>query len=112
MLVLDTIGELARVYALSDAAFVGGSLVDWGGHNILEPAYYGKPVFFGPHMQNFARLADSFIRAGGARIVRTDPDLVDMFLLRDSEGSRKNGRTGPGPSGLARRSDGADHPGH
>jgi 3-deoxy-D-manno-octulosonic-acid transferase len=85
VLILDTIGELARVYALSDAAFVGGSLVDWGGHNILEPAFYGKPVFFGPHMQNFARLADSFIRAGGARIVRTDPDLVDMFLLRDAE---------------------------
>jgi 3-deoxy-D-manno-octulosonic-acid transferase len=85
LLVLDTIGELARVYALSDAAFVGGSLVDWGGHNILEPAYYGKPVFFGPHMQNFARLADSFIRAGGARIVRTDPELVEMFLLRDKE---------------------------
>ncbi len=91
VLVLDTIGELARVYALSDAAFVGGSLVDWGGHNILEPAYYGKPVFFGPHMQNFARLADSFIRAGGARIVRTDPDLVDMFLLRDSEGLERMG---------------------
>ncbi len=91
VLVLDTIGELARVYALSDAAFVGGSLVDWGGHNILEPAYYGKPVFFGPHMQNFARLADSFILAGGARIVRTDPDLVDMFLLRDEEALGKMG---------------------
>jgi 3-deoxy-D-manno-octulosonic-acid transferase len=85
VLVLDTIGELARVYAISDAAFVGGSLVDWGGHNILEPAYYGKPIFFGPHMQNFSRLADAFIRAGGARIVRTDPELVNMFLLRDEE---------------------------
>jgi 3-deoxy-D-manno-octulosonic-acid transferase len=84
VLILDTIGELARVYALSDAAFVGGSLVDWGGHNILEPAFYGRPVFFGPHMQNFARLADSFIRAGGARIVRTDPELADMFLLEDT----------------------------
>lgn len=91
VLILDTIGELARVYALSDAAFVGGSLVDWGGHNILEPAYYGKPVFFGPHMQNFARLADSFIRAGAARIVRTDTDLVDMFLLRDEDTLRKMG---------------------
>lgn len=91
VLVLDTIGELARVYALSDAAFVGGSLVDWGGHNILEPAYYGKPVFFGPHMQNFARLADSFGRAGAARIVRTDADLLDMFLLKDEEGLRGMG---------------------
>lgn len=91
VLVLDTIGELARVYALSEAAFVGGSLVDWGGHNILEPAFYGKPVFFGPHMQNFARLADSFIRAGGARIVLTDEELVDMFLLKDEEALARMG---------------------
>jgi 3-deoxy-D-manno-octulosonic-acid transferase len=91
VLILDTIGELARVYALSDAAFVGGSLVDWGGHNILEPAFYGRPVFFGPHMRNFALLADSFVRAGGARIVRTDADLLDMFLLRDREALGKMG---------------------
>ena len=91
VLILDTIGELARFYALSDSAFVGGSLVDWGGHNILEPAYYGKPVFFGPHMQNFAFLADSFIRAGGARIVRTDEDLEGMFLLGDETGLREMG---------------------
>jgi 3-deoxy-D-manno-octulosonic-acid transferase len=91
VLILDTIGELARFYALSDASFVGGSLVDWGGHNILEPAYYGKPVFFGPHMQNFAFLAESFIRADGARIVRTDEELVEMFLLRDETGLREMG---------------------
>ncbi len=92
VLILDTMGELARFYALSDASFVGGSLVDWGGHNILEPAYYGKPVFFGPHMQNFAFLADSFIQAGGARIVRTDEDLEGMFLLSDEVRLREMGR--------------------
>lgn len=92
VLILDTMGELARLYALSDASFVGGSLVDWGGHNILEPAYYGKPVFFGPHMQNFAFLADSFIQAGGARIVRTDEDLEGMFLLSDEARLRETGR--------------------
>jgi 3-deoxy-D-manno-octulosonic-acid transferase len=91
VLVLDTMGELARFYALCDAAFVGGSLVEWGGHNILEPAYYGRPVFFGPHMQNFAFLADSFIRAGGARIVRTDADLEDLFLLKDEDELRAMG---------------------
>ena len=91
VLILDTMGELARFYALSDASFVGGSLVDWGGHNILEPAYYGKPVFFGPHMQNFALLAESFIRTGGARIVRTEEDLEGMFLLRDEIGLREMG---------------------
>jgi len=92
VLILDTMGELARFYALSDASFVGGSLVDWGGHNILEPAYYGKPVFFGPHMQNFAFLAESFIRAEGARIVRTDQELEGMFLLKDTIGLREMGR--------------------
>jgi len=83
VLILDTFGELARFYALSDAAFVGGSLVEWGGHNILEPAYYGKPVYFGPHMKNFAGLADAFLKGGAARIVRTDADLEEMFLLAD-----------------------------
>ena len=53
--VLDTIGELAQVYQVATAVFVGGSLVPAGGHNILEPALYGKPIIFGPHMENFAR---------------------------------------------------------
>jgi 3-deoxy-D-manno-octulosonic-acid transferase len=79
-LILDTIGELAPFYALSAAAFVGGSLVPWGGHNILEPAFYGKPVFFGPHMKNFAALAEVFLKAEAARIVKTDGDLAAMFL--------------------------------
>ncbi|MGB9006790.1 MAG: glycosyltransferase N-terminal domain-containing protein, partial [Candidatus Aminicenantales bacterium] len=69
ILLLDTIGELARVYALGDAAFIGGSLVAWGGHNLLEPAAYGKPIFFGPHMNNFAYLAQQFLHSGGARQV-------------------------------------------
>ena len=83
VLLLDTMGELARFYALSDAAFVGGSLVPWGGHNILEPAFYGKPVFFGPHMHNFAFLAETFVRTGGGRVVRNGEDLDGLFLFRD-----------------------------
>ena len=79
VLILDTIGELAPCYALAGAAFVGGSLVPWGGHNILEPAYYGKPIFFGPHMKNFAALAEAFLEAGAARVVKTDGDLAAMF---------------------------------
>jgi 3-deoxy-D-manno-octulosonic-acid transferase len=53
VVVLDTIGELAQVYQIATAVFVGGSLVDTGGHNILEPAVFGKPIVFGPHMHNF-----------------------------------------------------------
>lgn len=92
LLVLDTIGELARFYAVSDAAFIGGSLIPWGGQNLLEPAFYGKPIFFGPHMKNFAALADQFVRAGAARIVREPKELADMFLFKDPEDLRAMGR--------------------
>jgi 3-deoxy-D-manno-octulosonic-acid transferase len=60
VLLLDTLGELAQVYALANVVFVGGSLVASGGHNILEPAVAGKPVLVGPHMENFQEIADQF----------------------------------------------------
>jgi 3-deoxy-D-manno-octulosonic-acid transferase len=85
VLILDTIGELARFYALADLAFIGGSLVPHGGQNLLEPAYYGKPLVFGPHMENFAFLADEFVRSGSARIVRDWTDLKEFFLMPDPE---------------------------
>ena len=72
VVVLDTIGELAQLYQLATAVFVGGSLADHGGHNILEPAIYGKPVVFGPHMQNFKEIADAFLTNGAAVQVQTD----------------------------------------
>ena len=58
-MVLDTIGELAQLYQIATVVFVGGSLVPAGGHNILEPALYGKPIVFGPHMENFAEIAEA-----------------------------------------------------
>ena len=63
---LDSIGELAQIYQIATAVFVGGSLVDHGGHNILEPAIFGKPIMFGPHMQNFKEIADTFLANGAA----------------------------------------------
>ena len=60
MLLLDSLGELAQVYALASVVFVGGSLVPSGGHNILEPAVAGKAVVVGPHMENFQEIADQF----------------------------------------------------
>ena len=92
VLILDTLGELAKFYALSDAAFVGGSLVSWGGHNLLEPAFYAKPVFFGPHMDNFVHLAEIFVEAGAARIVRNQADLVRMFSFPDDREYREMGQ--------------------
>ena len=67
VLLLDSLGELAHVYALASVVFVGGSLVPSGGHNILEPAVAGKPVLVGPHMENFQEIADTF-RAASAMV--------------------------------------------
>lgn len=90
--ILDTIGELSTFYALSDVAFIGGSLVPWGGHNLLEPSFYHKPIFFGPHMNNFTDLAQQFLDGGGARIVHGEKDLIDMFLFKDQEILREMGK--------------------
>jgi 3-deoxy-D-manno-octulosonic-acid transferase len=84
-LVLDTIGELACTYAAANCAFIGGSLIPWGGQNLLEPAFYGKPVFFGPHMDNFAYFAQVFVESGGAKIVQTEEELIHIFLFKDEE---------------------------
>src|SRR5579862_2301743 len=59
VVILDTIGELAHLFQAATVVFMGGSLVDQGGHNILEPAVHGKPIVFGPYMQNFAEIADA-----------------------------------------------------
>ena len=81
VLLLDTLGELASVYAEADYAFVGGSLASWGGHNIIEPGAWGKPVLFGPHMQNFADVARIFLDAGAAIRVADEAELESA--LRD-----------------------------
>ena len=74
------IGELARLYQVATAVFVGGSLVDQGGHNILEPAMFGKPIVFGPHMQNFQEIADAFITNGAAMQVQSERELDEALL--------------------------------
>jgi 3-deoxy-D-manno-octulosonic-acid transferase len=80
VVVLDSIGELAQLYQLATAVFVGGSLADHGGHNILEPAIFGKPIVFGPYMQNFREIADTFIANGAAVQVHSERDLEDALL--------------------------------
>jgi 3-deoxy-D-manno-octulosonic-acid transferase len=80
VVVLDTIGELARLYQIATVVFVGGSLVDAGGHNILEPAMFGKPIVFGPHMQNFAEIAADFLGKRAALQVQTPRELEDVML--------------------------------
>ena len=80
VVVLDTIGELAALYQVATAVFVGGSLVDSGGHNILEPAIFGKPIVFGPHMQNFKEIATAFLSNGAAIQVQSDRELEEVML--------------------------------
>ncbi len=80
VVVLDSIGELAQLYQVATAVFVGGSLLDHGGHNILEPAIFGKPIVFGPHMQNFKEIAEAFLANDAALQVGSDREL-DAVLL-------------------------------
>jgi 3-deoxy-D-manno-octulosonic-acid transferase len=87
--ILDTIGELAQLYQVATAVFVGGSLVAAGGHNILEPAAFGKPIVFGPHMENFAEIADTFLRNGAAVQVRSERDLEAAMVTLMSDPVRR-----------------------
>ena len=82
---LDTIGELAQVYQAATVVFVGGSLVPTGGHNILEPAVFGKPIVFGPHMQNFAEIAEAFLAGHAAVQVESGRELEDALIELLSE---------------------------
>ena len=83
--ILDTIGELAQLYQIATAVFVGGSLVPAGGHNILEPAIHGKPIVFGPYMHNFKEITEAFLASGAAIQVRSDRELEDTVatLMND-----------------------------
>ena len=80
ILLLDTIGELAEIAGLADVVFVGGSLVPTGGHNIVEPASWGKPILFGPHMHNFRDVASLFLGAGAAMQVADSHQLAEAVL--------------------------------
>ena len=94
ILILNTIGELERFYGLAEISFVGGSLVPLGGHNLLEPAGFGCPVLFGPHIQNFVHMSQLLIDAGGGIMVKDAKDLYDIMedILRFPEKSKQMGK--------------------
>jgi 3-deoxy-D-manno-octulosonic-acid transferase len=85
VVIVDTMGELAQLYQLATVAFVGGSLVGTGGHNILEPAVFGRPIVFGPFMHNFAEIAREFLAHDAAVQVQSERELegVLVSLLMD-----------------------------
>jgi 3-deoxy-D-manno-octulosonic-acid transferase len=85
VVVVDTVGELPRLFQLATLVFVGGSLVPAGGHNILEPAVFGKAIVFGPHMNNFREIANLFVDRSAALQVSSAAALSDTLnvLLGD-----------------------------
>jgi 3-deoxy-D-manno-octulosonic-acid transferase len=85
VVLLDTIGELAACWGLADVAFVGGSLGNRGGQNMIEPAAYGAAVLFGPNTQNFQDVVDELLERGGARVVGDGAALTQRLqeLLDD-----------------------------
>jgi len=77
--ILNTLGELGRVYGLADIAFVGGSLAPKGGHNLLEPAFFGIPVLFGPHTYNFFTLSELMIKYNAGKMVADESELLNVM---------------------------------
>jgi len=80
VIILDTMGELAALYAAADMAFVGATLVPLGGHNVLEPAACGIPVIFGPHTENVRASAAALLRTGGGMVVHDGDELARAWL--------------------------------
>jgi 3-deoxy-D-manno-octulosonic-acid transferase len=80
IVLLDTIGDLSSVYSIADVAFVGGSLVDCGGHNPLEPAQFGVPVLMGSSFDNFREVVREMTLANSIQIVQSQDELTNSFL--------------------------------
>jgi 3-deoxy-D-manno-octulosonic-acid transferase len=98
VLVVDTVGELGRLYAIADLAFVGGSLfyrgANKGGHNLMEPAIFGVPVLFGPYNFSFKETVDDLLAADAGRLVRDAAELraAVVALVADRDGRRALGQ--------------------
>lgn len=80
VLLIDTIGELGRIYAVGDVVFVGGSLIKHGGHNVLEPAAHAKPILVGPNMQNFKDSYSLLSKVGACKMVDNAAELTEEML--------------------------------
>ena len=89
VIVLDTIGELAQLYAIADVVFVGGSLVPTGGHNMLEAGLRRKPVLFGPYTGNFREAASLLLDSGGIRVDDAAALGAETGRLLDDAGLRQ-----------------------
>lgn len=93
VVMLDTIGELGRIYAVGDIVFVGGSLATTGGHNVLEPAAHAKPILVGPNMQNFKDSYSLLSKVGACKMVQNVDELVTetLDIVKNDERRQKMG---------------------
>jgi 3-deoxy-D-manno-octulosonic-acid transferase len=93
---IDTVGELSKLYLLGQVAFVGGSLITKGGHNVLEPAILEKPVLFGPYMSNFRDSAELLLAAKGGLQVQSGEELPQALetLYLNPESALQTGKNG------------------
>jgi 3-deoxy-D-manno-octulosonic-acid transferase len=98
---VDTIGELETLYALADLVFVGGSLVQRGGQNVLEPAALGRAVLHGPHMDNFRQEAALLAEAGASRTVADAEELARALAELDADPARRSAMGAAGRAAVA-----------
>ncbi len=93
VLVLDTYGELAKIYSVADIVIIGGGFENLGGQNIIQPLAHGKPVLHGPHMQNFRDVSEQALRAGASLACSTSDDLATEIssLINDRARREKMG---------------------
>jgi len=90
VVLLDTIGELFGLYSIAEVAFVGGSLIPFGGHNVLEPAMHSVPVLFGPHTDHFQESSKLLLESGGGMMIKDSQELfLKMTELLQNEDKRK-----------------------
>ena len=96
VLLVDTVGEMMNLYALSDIAYVGGSLVTFGGHNLLEPASVGVPSIFGPHMENFREIEGLILQYGAGIQIHSPEKMADTWrtMISSAELRRIVGQNG------------------
>ena len=86
---LDSIGELARLYEFADVSFIGGSLAPRGGHNVLEAALFGTPILVGPHTENFRDIVEVFRRADALRVVTPQSLTATILELLENDDERR-----------------------
>ena len=104
-MLLDSIGELASLYEFADLAFIGGSLVPRGGHNVLEAAQFGASILVGPHTENFRDIIEVFRRADALRVVT--PESLTTTVLRLLQNNEERAALGRRAAEVLRSQQGA-----